>query len=381
VRTDLRTGDPRYAALTQPRSWSAAEIRRGLLDRDTLLLEYRLGEERSYLWAVTPDSLTGFELPGRATIEREAVLACGLLARSQSSTAELSAVPRLAALSRLLLGPVAPLLPGKRLLVVADGILQSLPFAALPEPAGSAPGDGEPLIARHEVVTLPSVSVLGVLRREVAGRAPAPKTLWVLAAPDFGGLFPPLPHTREEAAAILALTPASQSFAVLGREASRAAVLRGALKDYRFLHFATHGSFDDPGGGQLVLAQTDGRRETNGFLHLADIYELDLRADLVVLSACQSALGREVRGEGMMGMTRGLFYAGAERVLVSLWNVDDRASADLMRLFYHGILAQGLSPAAALRAAQDAIRRQPGRHAPYYWAGFTLQGEWRGERR
>ncbi|HEY2740059.1 MAG TPA: CHAT domain-containing protein, partial [Thermoanaerobaculia bacterium] len=115
----------------------------------------------------------------------------------------------------------------------------------------------------------------------------------------------------------------------------------------------------------------------DGFLHLADIYGLDLRADLVVLSACRSALGREVRGEGMMGMTRGFFYAGAERVLVSLWNVNDAVTVELMRRFYRGILVEHLSPAAALRAAQNAIRSQEGWRAPYYWAGFTLQGEWR----
>lgn len=386
VRAGLRAGDPRYAALTQPRPWSAAEIQRELLDSETLLLEYRLGEERSHLWAVTPDTLESFELPGRAEIERVAGQAGGLLARSRSRQAELSADVQLARLSRLLLAPVAPLLPGKRLLVVGDGPLQSLPFAALPAP-GADPEAGsearEPLIARHEIVTLPSVSVLGELRRQAAGRPLAPKALWVLADPDFGGRFPQLTFSAEEAAAILELAPASQRFAVLGREARRAAVLNGALRDYRFLHFATHGSFaaTDPGGGRLVLAQTGprGQPEANGFLHLADIYQLDLRADLVVLSACQSALGREVRGEGMMGMTRGFFYAGAERMVVSLWNVDDRAAVELMRLFYRGILEEGLAPAAALRAAQNTIRQQPRRRSPYYWAGFTLQGEWRGE--
>jgi CHAT domain-containing protein len=379
VRTDLRAADPRYAALTQPRPWRAAEMR-GLLDRDTLLLEYRLGEERSYLWAVTPDSLKSFELPGRAAIEKVASLVCDLLAHSGSSMAERSAAPRLAELSRLLLGPVAPLLPGKRLLVVGDGILQRLPFAALPEP-GTDPGGGEPLVARHEIVALPSVSVLGELRREAAGRPRAPKTLWVLADPDFGRLAKKLPYTEQEAAAILAFAPAPESSAVLGRAASRAAVLSGALRDYRYLHFATHGSFaaGDPGGGRLVLAQigAHGQREANGFLYLADIYELDLRADLVVLSACESAVGREVRGEGLMGMTRGFFYAGAERVLVSLWNVNDRVTVELMQRFYRGMLAEGLSPAAALRAAQDSIRRRKGWRAPYYWAGFTLHGEWR----
>jgi CHAT domain-containing protein/tetratricopeptide (TPR) repeat protein len=377
VRAGLRTSDPHYAALTQPRRWSAAEIQSGLLDRDTLLLEYRLGEKRSFLWAVTPDSLTSFELPGRAEIESVAGLACDFLARSRSHTVEISAQRPLAELSRLLLGPVASLLPGKRLLVVSDGILQRLPFAALPEPGGS-----EPLVAGHEIVALPSVSVLGEIRREVATRPVAPKTLWVLADPDFDGRFPPLSYTGQEAEEILALAPASERSEVLGKGASRAAVLSGALREYRFLHFATHGSFaaTDPGGGQLVLSQVDpyGRPEPNGFLRLADIYELDLRADLVVLSACQSALGREVRGEGMMGMTRGFFYAGAERVLVSLWNVNDLVTVELMRRFYRGILVERLSPAAALRAAQDAIRRQKRWRAPYYWAGFTLQGEWRG---
>jgi CHAT domain-containing protein/tetratricopeptide (TPR) repeat protein len=376
VRAELRSRDPRYAALTQPWPWKAVDVQRKLLDRDTLLLEYRLGEKRSFLWAVTPDSLACFVLPGRAEIEQVARQACALAARSKSRRAELSAGPLLAQLSRLLLGPVARLLPGKRLLVVGDGILQSVPFAALPE-------GGEPLVARHEIASLPSVSVLGELRRETAGRQPAPKALWVLADPDFGGLFDRLLFSGKEAAAVLDLAPAPKRL-LQGREANRTAVLSGDLRDYRVLHFATHGSFpaDDPGGGRLMLAQLgpDGRPERNGFLYLADIYGLDLRADLVVLSACESALGREVRGEGVMGMTRGFFYAGAERVLVSLWNVDDEVTVELMRRFYAGMLAGGLSPAAALRAAQDSIRRREHWRSPYYWAGFTLQGEWRGSR-
>jgi CHAT domain-containing protein/tetratricopeptide (TPR) repeat protein len=376
VRAGLRAGDPRYAALTQPQPWKAPEIQHELLDPGTLLLEYRLGEKRSFLWAVTPDSLTSFVLPGRAEIERVARPACDHLAHSYGRSPEISASRELATLSRLLLGPVAPLLPGKRLLVVGDGILQSLPFAALPEPGG-----GEPMVARHEIVALPSVSVLGVLRKEIAGRPRAPKTLWVLAAPDFGGAFKTLRYSGDEATAILKLVPAADRVEVRGREASRAVVLGSPLQGFRFLHFATHGFFTatDPGGGRLVLAQIDerGRPEPNGFLHLADIYELNLRADLVVLSACESALGRDVRGEGMMGMTRGFFYAGAERVLVSLWNVNDKVTVELMRHFYEGILKEGLSPAEALRKAQDWIRKQESWRAPYYWAGFTLQGEWK----
>lgn len=371
VRAELRVTDPRYAALTQPQPLKAAEVQRTLLDRDTLLLEYHLGETQSFVWAVASDSLKGFKLPGRAEIEHMAGPVA--LAGSTSSTARRSAELQLAKLSRLLLDPVAALLSGKRLLLVGDGILQSIPFAALPEPGGS-----EPLVARHEIVTLPSMSVLGEIRREVASRPSAPKTLWVLANPDFGGLVNPLRFAEKEATVILSLASAPKQ-EVLGSAASRAAVLGGALRDYRYLHFATHGVFDnaDP---RLVLAQVDpkGKLVTNGFLHLADIYELNLRAGLVVLSACQSALGQEVAGEGMMGMTRGFFYAGAERVLVSLWNVDDQVTVELMRHFYRGILAEHLSPAAALRAAQNAIRSQERWRDPYYWAGFTLQGEWRG---
>ncbi|HEY7213978.1 MAG TPA: tetratricopeptide repeat protein, partial [Thermoanaerobaculia bacterium] len=240
-----RAGGRRYAALTQPRSRSAAEIQRGLLDRDTLLLEYRLGEERSFLWAVAPDSLRAFVLPGRAEIETVAGPACDLLARSFDHTAEISASMKLDKLSPMLLGPVAPLLPGKRLLAVGDGILRNLPFAALLEP-----GTGEPLVARHEIVALPSVSVLGEIRSAIAGRPRAPKELWVLANPELAGTDEPLPHAEEEAAAILALAPAAGRFAVQGRQATRAAVLTGGLRDYRFLHFATHGSFtaNDPDG-------------------------------------------------------------------------------------------------------------------------------------
>jgi CHAT domain-containing protein len=378
---DLRASAPRDAALLQPQTVSAAEIQRELLDRDTLLLEYRLGDERSFLWAVTPDAVRGFVLPGRAGIEEVARTATDRLAHSQSRNKSIFASRQLAKLSRLLLDPAAPLLPGKRLVVVSDVTLQSLPFAALPEP-GSQSGDGEPLVAHHEIITLPSISVLGELRREAGSRPTAPKTLWVLADPDFGDRFDPLPHTRTEAAEILKLVPARDHAMLLGRDASREAVLRGDLRDYRFLHFATHGSFsaEDPGGGQLVLAQVDPRGQpvANGFLHLDDIYKLHLRADLVVLSACQSGLGHELRGEGVMGMTRGFFYAGAQRVLVSLWNVNDRVTAQLMQRFYHGILEEGLSPAAALRTAQNDIRGQKRWQAPYYWAGFMLQGEWRG---
>jgi CHAT domain-containing protein len=115
---------------------------------------------------------------------------------------------------------------------------------------------------------------------------------------------------------------------------------------------------------------------TDGFLRLHEVYDLSLAADLVVLSGCRTALGKEVKGEGLLGLTRGFLYAGASRVMASLWPVRDRATAELMRRFYRGLLQDGLPPAAALRAAQRSLRRDPRWRDPFYWAPFILQGDW-----
>lgn len=152
------------------------------------------------------------------------------------------------------------------------------------------------------------------------------------------------------------------------------------MSRYRVLHFATHGLLNSqhPELSGIVLSLVDERgRPQDGFLRLHEIYNLKLGADLVVLSACQTALGKEIKGEGLVGLTRGFMYAGAPRVVSSLWNVDDRATAELMKRFYEAMFIQGMPPAAALRAAQTSLRREKGWAAPYYWAGFTLQGEWR----
>lgn len=375
-----------------------------LLDGETLLLEYALAEERSFLWLVGRDSLVGRVLPGRAEIEAQARRVHELLAESHKRGERTQAELATAALAETLLGPVADQLGRKRLVIVADGALQYVPFAALPVAApGGGPG-AAPLLTRHEIAHLPSASVLASLRRRVAGRRPAPHLVAVLADPVFGrddarrrqslartplqrsaedlGLsrFPPLPNTRREAEAILSLVPADESFRALGFDATREAVLSGRLGLYRIIHLASHGLLnpEHPELSGLVLSLVDEQgRDVQGFLRAHEVFELDLPADLVVLSACRTALGREVRGEGLTGLACGFFHAGAARVLVSLWNVDDQATAELMRRFYHGLLRRGLPPVRALREAQLSMLRDPRWAAPYYWAGFTLQGEWR----
>jgi CHAT domain-containing protein len=192
--------------------------------------------------------------------------------------------------------------------------------------------------------------------------------------------FVRLRFSRQEAEAIAAFAPEKNRLTALDFVASYETAQSADLSQYRIVHFATHGLLNSqrPELSGIVLSLVDERgRAQDGFLRLHEIYNLKLNADLVVLSACQTALGKEVRGEGLMGLTRGFMYAGAPRVVASLWRVDDRATAELMKRFYRGMLKDGLPAAAALRAAQVSMLKEIRWSAPYYWAAFTLQGDWR----
>jgi CHAT domain-containing protein len=311
-------------------------------------------------------------------------------------------------LSRALLEPAAPLLGQKRLVVVADGPLQYLPFAALPDPNSlRANHSVQPLIAQHEIVSLPSISVLATIRSETKYHATPSGDLAVLADPVFdpndkrvrpsasqprlkavpnsrarrrGEDLNPLPGTRREAEQITAFLPAGRFRKALDFEATRQLAIGGDLSRYRYLHFATHGLVDSmhPELTALVfsLVDEDGNPQ-DGYLRAHEIYNLHLSADLVVLSACKTALGKEISGEGLISLTRGFMYAGAPRVVASLWRVDDDSPAELMKLFYQGMIEEGKPPAAALRAAQLELLKSPRWQAPHYWAAFVLQGEWR----
>jgi CHAT domain-containing protein/tetratricopeptide (TPR) repeat protein len=416
IEAQLKDHNPRYAALTQPAPLGLTEIQAAVTDQETLLLEYSLGEKRGYLWAVTATSFSSYELPPRATIEAAARRCYELLtARNQYVKFETvdentervrqadAEYPNAAmALSQMLLGPVAAQLGRKRLLVVPDGALEYLPFAALTDP-GHANPRFVPLMVEHEVTSIPSASTLAVLRRELERRAPAEKVVAVFADPVFdktderlthysrrnaGGhhvapaevpALPRLPYTRQEAEAILAFAPATGRMAALGFEANRAAAMSKDLSKYRIIHFATHSFLDSthPELSGIALSMLDREgRPLDGFLRSNEVFNLRLGAELVVLSGCRTGLGKEVKGEGLYGLTRGFMYAGAKRVLVSLWDVQDQATARFMTDLYRGLLGpQRLSTASALRAAQIATWRDERWQAPYYWAGFVLQGE------
>src|SRR6266540_2716885 len=428
VQAQIRARSPRYAALTQPQPLSLMEIQQQALDEDTLLLEYALGEQRSYLWLVSQRSIDSYELPPRAELEAVARRVYELLtARPKRGTPpDPQFVVQARTLSRMLLGPVAQRLGGKRLVVVAPGALSYLPFAALPAPEDKKPlaGDYEPLIAKHEVATVPSASVLSIIRRETAGRQRATKSVAVLADPVFevsdprlesikngnssgetpaapaadeelSGLtrairtmnfsdaragFTRLAFSRQEADSIIALTPKETGLKATDFNASRELAMSRQLSEYRILHFATHGLLngEHPELSGLVFSLIDQEgKPQDGFLRLHEIYNLQLSADLIVLSACETGLGKEIKGEGLIGLTRGFMYSGAPRVVASLWNVDDLATAELMKLFYQRMLKDGLPAGAALRAAQVELSRQKRWASPYFWAGFVLHGEWK----
>ena len=432
VEANIRSASPDYAALTQPEPLTTEQIK-ALLDKDTILLEYALGEERSYVFAVTPDSVVGRELPGRAEIERTARSTYeSLTARNHRITGETTSqhqarlaraerdYPFLAGgLSKTILGPVASEIQGKRLIIVSDGALQYIPFAALPAP-GANPQPSTPLMLQHEIVNLPSASILAVLRRQEKERPSPAKAIALLADPVFSvhdGRVTPgaaqrtsgrrsalteetlplddqltrsvrdvgldlsrLPFTRREAEAIFALVPPHQVMKALDFTASRSTATGPDLSQYRIVHLATHGLLDSrqPELSGLVLSLVDKQgKSQSGFLALEDIYNLNLPAQLVVLSACETGLGKEIRGEGLIGLTRGFMYAGASRVMASLWSVNDAATAELMAKFYQGVLLQKLTPAAALRNAQRDLWQRTRWKSPYYWAAFELQGDWK----
>jgi CHAT domain-containing protein/Tfp pilus assembly protein PilF len=414
VEGQIRQASPGYAALTQPQPLTVKEVQQELLDKDTLLLEYTLWEQSSYVFAVTQDSVAAFPLPKRAEIDASAREVYRLLADRDAKDG--IAKNALVTLSHQVLGPVGGQLNKKRLLVVSDGALQYIPFAILPTPEDPS----VPLLVKHEVVNLPSASTLAVLRRQLSGRKAAPKAVAILADPVFdrhddrlqpankndrsgseampaswpsgldrsakevgldrGGSFPRLLFSRREANAIYSTARQGDAMKLLDFDASKDTAISPRLQDYRIVHYATHGllNSEHPELSGLVFSLVNRQgNPQDGFLRLLDIYNLELNADLIVLSACQTALGKQIAGEGLIGLTRGFMYAGAPRVMASLWKVDDEATAELMKKFYEGMLRNGQTPAQSLRSSQIWMSQQKRWKGPYYWAGFVLQGEWK----
>jgi CHAT domain-containing protein/Tfp pilus assembly protein PilF len=426
VQSQIRLNSERYGSLVEPAPLTLAQIQRDVLDADTVLLEYSLGDKKSFLWVVTASSINSYELPKRAEVELMARRTYGLLNDGkgwvQKNDIRAGYMDAAEPLSKTLVAPAEAKIKGKRLVIVSDGALQYVPFGALPHPSDRSISGKRFLAETNEITSISSISALSVLRRETAGRTKAAKSLAVFADPVFSAsdervgavrripansavepvvlrtrtmleralniesvedaapAIPRLPFTRREADRILATVPVNSRLKATDFTASRATVATKDLLSYRIVHFATHGILhtEHPDLSGIVLSLVNEKGEpVNGFLRLNEIYDMKLNADLVVLSACQTALGKEVRGEGLIGLTRGFMYAGSPRVVASLWKVDDVATAELMKIFYQKMLKEKMRPAAALREAKIAMMKQKRWNSPYYWAAFELQGEWR----
>ncbi len=415
IEAQLRQRNPHLSALEQLAPLSLEQTQKELQD-DTMLLEFFLGNERSYLWAITSNSFQILELPARKNIEETArELLRSITApqriegqssndyQAQIETSEKLYREKASSLSQMLFGKLTDQLGNKRLLVVPEGALQYVPFEALP-----APNNPKPLLETHEIVVEPSFSALIAIRNNVVRHASSrdklvaviadpvlsandervqsgPQTALVVTSPETpeamtraAGLSR-LAHAEEEADAITAVAPWGSTMVAKGFDASRETAMSPNIGQYQIVHFATHGFLDSeyPELSGIVLTMVDPNGvKTNGLMPLNDIYSLDLSAELTVLSACQTALGKDIKGEGLVGLTHAFMSAGSKSVVASLWKVDDRATAVLMAHFYDAMLQQGMSPAAALRSAKLKMMQDEHWNAPYYWAGFVLQGEY-----
>lgn len=422
VRSRIASSSPMFAETNRPKALGSEEMQNQLLDDDTRLLIYSLGEDRSFLWSVRRDEdLQVYSLPSRRRIEAAVADALELV----KTVSDRKQDERRAALARLadhLLGDLHTSLGTERLAIVPDGLLELVPWAALRIPVGAnnEPGaeklDRVYLLEHHEITILPSASALHAIRQE-APRRPRPSwELSIFADPVFsaddprvtknpkngatgelpeppeslsrtarglglGKTLARLPGTAAEAQAIAQFLPPELTYLVSGFDARNDSELHRFLEHSRVLHFATHGLIDRerPESSTLVLSLVDEAGEPlDGYLYAHELYSTQIAAELVVLSACETGVGREIPGEGIQGLARGFLYAGAPRVIMSLWQVADAQTAQLMGELYRQMLDLGNQPVAALRLAQLHLLQTEALEAaePFYWAGFQHLGDW-----
>lgn len=414
IQAKLRAQNPKPSSVAPLGPRDLEQFQRELQATNAMLLEYSLGEERSYLWAITSDAVHSYELPPRKQLETatrefyESITARqkfdgGAADYQAKVTAADNLYPEKAAhLSQVLLGPVADQLGTKRLIVVTEGVLQYVQFEALPVP-GIESATPPYLIETNEIVVLPSISTLLTMRAARSRVAAPGKIVAVIADPVFGlddervksrDLSPAVAHAAsssvdqlparltyasDEANAIVEAAPWGSTMVARGFDANCETAMSPRVGEYQIIHFATHGflNSEHPELSAIVLSRVDQNGvERNGLMSLPDIYSLDLSAELIVLSACQTALGKDIKGEGWIGLTHSFMSAGSKSVVASLWKVDDRATSVLMSDFYQSMLRNGVPPVAALRAAKLRMIRDKQWREPYYWAGFVFQGDY-----
>ncbi|MBL8210242.1 MAG: CHAT domain-containing protein [Bryobacterales bacterium] len=386
MQVELRQGGSKYAEAAYAKVLDAAGMQQELLEANAVMVVYALGAGESYGWAVTREGVVSATLPGRDEIEGQVEAYRKLLSERVTALTAARSQARIdalgVALHRVLLQPFEAALRARTsLIVVPDGALAYLPFESL--------GRTAPLLQTMRVRYAPAASTLAALRQRDAERRAPSLPLLAFADParaggetgleayrERGFAFTALPNARKEVSGLQSLF-GDKAEVYTGEQAHESVLATKDLAAYRYLHFAAHGYFDAeyPDRSGIVLAAPKGG-DNDGILQGQEVVRMRLNADLVTLSACQTGLGKLMAAEGVMGLSRTFLHAGAQSVVVSLWNVNDAATAELMRHFYAGLKA-GLARDEALRQAKLKLRRTPGspwRH-PYFWAPFVLIGE------
>ena len=388
-------------------SFDSGSVRAGVLELQRklrpgdVILNYLLSSPSSWLWIVTRDQVRVVALADQKIIDAVAARFLVSLSRPPAGS-ETALLDSSRALASEILWP-AKLPPGMdRTIVIPDGSLLHVPFAALP-----ASGDGtdaQRMVDRTELTTAYSLSALQLLEKRRRPPVQSPRLMLVadpvfsihdarvqsgpgssaVQSPQAGSdkvlahlEVPRLPGTGVEVDSIAQLVPKDRVRVARGFDANQRVFDELRNGDYSILHFATHLRVDrdDPGLTSLLLSRLDATgKELRGSVAAYDIVGMRLQPQLVVLSACDSSVGRNFRGEGMLGLGRAFLLAGAQDVIATQWPVADRATSELMQRFYAGMLQQGKSPSAALRAAQMAMKRDQRWQHPYYWAGFVAYG-------
>ena len=440
----IKAASPRLNSLVHTRALTLEEVQRLVLDDETALLEYSLGEQSSYLWVITRQNAALFKLPAGSTMDKLAMdLRAQLIpqrlqrrnvgvdvpaadqtrglgisaANPPTDTAAFSRASH--ALYKVALAPAASMIGNRRLVIVADGALNFVPFEALvTTERGGDYSSLDYLIKTNKVSYAPSASVTAALRDQK--RTPGRNILLVAdpvfsandqrlqagsssnraevtrglgldsAVNDVNGpgapssaslILPRLTGTRAEAEQIgrLAKAAGAQSDLWLDLGANEDDLKHRDIQNYRVVHVATHGVLDAmrPQFSGLVLSLVGNKSDDDGFLRTGEVFNLRLGAPLVMLSACESGLGKVKRGEGVIGLSQAFMYAGATTVGVTLWSVADKPTAELMTDFYQRLLGPNPSPSDAIREAQLAMISGKKQSAPYYWAPFVLVGEWK----
>jgi CHAT domain-containing protein/Tfp pilus assembly protein PilF len=392
-KRDIRSQNPEYADLNYPVPLQLQQIQQ-LLDEKTALLEYTAGVDSSFLFLITNDGLESFVIPGEKEIstrvrefQKLILNPEPLWEKLESSETKLKAVSK--ELYRILVKPAASQIANKQRLVIApDGVLNHLPFEALMNDKRA----GEYLVSDFQIHYIPSSTALAQIRQRIGNSHKAvQKQFLAFADPNYGspegtidlyrigeffGKVSGLPNTKTEVEEIAKLYRRNAVATFTGEAASEKNVKSIKLDDYKKVHFATHGLINEaqPQFSSLLLSFNQNEKE-DGYLMMREIFDLKLNAELVVLSACRTGLGQEIRGEGVRSLARAFIYAGTPSVLVTLWNVSDKSTADFMKMFYSKMEKEHLNKAAALRAARLQMIRGKKYSHPYYWAPFVLIGD------